>query len=32
MRAIFDKLGVNKQTELIRLLSGFRLLNMGGAG
>jgi DNA-binding CsgD family transcriptional regulator len=32
MRAIFDKLGVNKQTELIRLLSGFRLLNMGGPG
>jgi len=30
MRAIFDKLGINKQTELLRLLSGFRLLNMGG--
>ncbi|WP_147361503.1 helix-turn-helix transcriptional regulator [Dichotomicrobium thermohalophilum] len=29
MRAIFDKLGINKQTELIRLLSGFRLVNMG---
>lgn len=32
MRAIFDKLGINKQTELIRLLSCFRLLKMGGAG
>jgi len=31
MRAIFDKLGINKQTELIRLLSCFRLLKMGRA-
>jgi DNA-binding CsgD family transcriptional regulator len=29
MRAIFDKFGINKQTELMRMLSGFRLLNMG---
>jgi len=29
MRAIFDKLGINKQTELIRMLSGFRLLDFG---
>lgn len=32
MRAIFDKLGIKKQTELIRLLSGFRMLNMGERG
>lgn len=29
MRAIFDKLGINKQTELMRVLSGFRLLHLG---
>jgi DNA-binding CsgD family transcriptional regulator len=32
MRAIFDKLGIKRQTELIRLLSGFRMLNMGERG
>ena len=32
MRAIFDKLGIKKQTELIRLLSGFRMLHMGERG
>lgn len=32
MRAIFDKLGINKQTELMRMLSGFRLLHLGEPG
>lgn len=32
MRAIFDKLGIQKQTELIRLLVGVRMLDLGPWG
>lgn len=32
MRAIFDKLGIKKQTELIRLLNGVRMLDLGPRG
>jgi len=32
MRAIFDKLGIQKQTELVRLLAAVRMLDLGPRG